>query len=642
MKGEKSINMFSTVKKSAAAIMLVTALCLTSCSGMADMQQPEGGQSAAWQNEDQTAEITVEKPESSQKENIIQEPEEKSEEENGEKKEPASESEVDEYNEELADKHVRIRLKDSGKDVFALWGSGKPDYRYGPSIMLDEDGGIDAWFASPGDGKKEYDWITYRHSDDGGETWGDEKVVLAPTPGTADFKSVCDPDVFFYDGYYYMGYTATVNEDGLCNNVFLARSKNPDGPYEKWTGDGWGDIPVPIIYFKGVDIGWGVGEPSFVLVDDVLYIYNTLDSFSEKYGWVRATEVRSAKITDPNWPADLEYEGISVYRNDATDGSKYKYSDSDSWDVAYLEESHKFVALSTNRRFKTDSCLLYYESDDGINYERVSELNTDVVAGCHNCGLMSDGKGHIRKNDRKLIGYAYSGSEGSKWGVWSTRFAPIEIDYTDQVDREEDKADNLKMPIKIDESLLGKSPIMLLTDQLSYVTTVDDPIYISFYTMNVYRKKNAIASKDVRYEKYDRDILEINENNQIVPKREGMTIVKIEYKGLRRDICVRVIPEDCDDMRIRSFYPIARRIDIKMNEPIIVKIRPMAVFRDYDIHELTGYEMNIHNIRFRSSNESVCGVKRDGTIVPYGAGVSVITVSGDDCRYTIDVYVKEE
>ena len=242
-------------------------------------------------------------------------------------------TERDKYDSSLSDKHVRIRLKGNGSDVFALWGSGKPDYRYGPSLMLDDDGGIDAWFASPGDGKKEYDWITYRHSDDGGKTWGDEKAVLSPTPNTADLKSVCDPDVFYYDGYYYMGYTATINKEGLCNNVFLARSHNPDGPYEKWDGNGWEEDPVPIVYFTGVDIGWGVGEPSFVVVDDKLYLYNTLDSFSEKYGWVRATEVRTADLTDPLWPAKLQYEGISIYRNDCTDADHYTYADSDSWDV---------------------------------------------------------------------------------------------------------------------------------------------------------------------------------------------------------------------------------------------------------------------------------------------------------------------
>ena len=625
-------------KKYMVVIAVITALCLAGCT--ADLQSEEIPETMT-EDGGLAADITVEKSEENLTDTVAEE-----ESETIGDLDPApeaeSETEQDEYNEELADKHIRVRLDGSGSDVFALWGSGKPDYRYGPSIMLDNDGGIDAWFASPGDGKKEYDWITYRHSDDGGKTWGDEKVVLAPTPGTADFKSVCDPEVFYHDGYYYMGYTATVNEDGLCNNVFLARSKDPDGPYEKWTGNGWGDKPVPIIYFKGVDIGWGVGEPSFVLVDDKLYIYNTLDSFSEKYGWVRATEVHTADITDPMWPAGLNYEGISVYRNDATDRSDYTYADSDSWDVAYLEESHKFIALTTNRRFKKDSCLLYYESDDGINFERVSELNTDVIAGCHNCGLMSDGSGHIKKNDPKLIGYAYSGAEGSKWGVWSTRFAPIKIDYTDEPDREEDGADNLRQSIKIDESLLGSGPIMLLTDKLSYTATMeDDPIRISYYTMNVYRQKSPLSADEVKIEKYDRQMLKVNEDNRLVPLREGMSIVGVEYNGLRRDICIRIIPEDCDDMQIREFYPVCRRIDIKMSEPIIVKIRPMAVFKDYDISELTGYKMNVNNISFRSSDESVCTVKKDGTVRPVGAGVSVITVQGEECRYTVDVYVSE-
>ena len=628
--------------------MIVTAFCFVGCTGddKQEVQQPAQQPVQAKQSREEpqtsdagngnTQDISVEVAEEVlEDQQSFDEPYEE---------QPARESAKpdDGYDSSLADKHVRIRLADSGSDVFALWGTGRPDYRYGPSIMYTKNGGVDAWFASPGDGKKEYDWITYRPSGDGGKTWGREKVVLAPTPGTSDFKSVCDPDVFYYDGYYYMGYTATVNKDGLCNTVFLARSENPDGPYLKWTGDGWGDIPMPIIYFKGVDIGWGVGEPSFVVVDDTVYVYNTLDSFSDKYGWVRATEVRTADITDPMWPANLEYKGIAIYRNDATDKTNYTYADSDSWNVAYLDECHKFIALTTNRRFKDDSCLLYYESDDGINFERVSEINTDVIAGCHNCGLMSNEAGHIGKNDPKLIGYAYAGSEGSKWGVWATRFAPISIDYTDDVDREEEGTENLKEPIKIDESLLGGGSIMLVTDQLSYTTPLNDnPIPIRYYVMSVFRIRSSIDSSKINFERYDHDMLKVNENNQLVPLREGMSIVGIEYEGLRRDICIRVVPDDYDDTEIRYFFPICKRLDISMNEPVIVKIRPMAVYKDYDIEELSGYEMNVHNISFRSSNPSVCTVKKDGTVTPVGPGASVITVRSEDCKYTVDVYVSE-
>ena len=634
----KKRNIKNIIAGSSIAALIVAAMCFSGCGSDPAYEEQKDTPS----KESITSEI-ISTPTPAP--TVIIPDEEKAEDEEAVSEEPANEENIsaehDEYDSSLADKHVRIRLNGNGKDVFALWGSGKPDYRYGPSLMLCDDGGVDAWFASPGDGKKEYDWITYRHSDDGGETWGDEKVVLSPTPNTADFKSVCDPDVFYHDGYYYMGYTATINKEGLCNNVFLARSHNPDGPFEKWDGNGWEGDPVPIVYFTGVDIGWGVGEPSFVAVDDKLYLYNTLDSFSEKYGWVRATEVRTADLTDPLWPAKLQYEAISVYRNDCTDSDDYTYADSDSWDVAYLEDSRKFVALTTNRRFKDDSCLLYYESDDGINFERVSELNSDVYSGCHNCGLMADAEGHIRKGDKKLIGYAYAGTGESKWGVWATRFVPIEIDYTEEVDREEDDAENYKEKIKIDESLLGKDPIMLLTDQLTYTTSVGaGPIDISYYLFSSYRSKSRIGSEEVKIEKYDRNILELTDG-RLSAIKEGITTVRIEYKGLRRDICVRVLPDDYDESQIRRFYPVCKRIDISVNEPIILKVRPMAVLGNYDIDELSGYEINVNDIKFRSSDTKVCRIDKDGTLTPVSAGTTVISIEGDGCRCTIDVYVTE-
>jgi len=606
-------------------IIIATALCLTACSSdQAEVPDYVPAQEAAKSDADKT------------EENNTSEPTEPKEED---KKDETSAS--DTGYKELIDKHVRIRLKNEGKDVFALWGFGRPDYRYGPSIMLDKDGGIHAWFASPGDGKKEYDWITYRHSDDGGKTWGEEKVVLSPTPGSADYKSVCDPDAFYYDGYYYLGYTGTINCEGLCNNVFIARSKNPDGPYEKWDGNGWGGTPVPIVYYNGVDIGWGVGEPSFVVVDDKLYAYNTLDSFSEIYGWVRATRVRTVDLTDPMWPKKLELEGTSIYRNDCTDSNNYTYEDSDSWDVAYLEDSHKFIALSTNRRFKDDSCLLYYESYDGISFDRVSELNTNVISGCHNCGIMTDGYGHIRKDDPKMIGYAYAGSGLFSWGAWATRFVSIDIDYTDDYDRDEDDVENLKMSLTMDETLLGKDPIMLTCDQLTYTSKVDQPIYPKYYVINEYRNKAGVSPKEVTVEKYDRNVIKVTDDGQFIPIREGVTTVGVEYNGLRRDICIRVLPDECDDSQIKRFYPICDHYDIKVNEPIILKVRPMAVFGNYDIREMSGYELTAYEIEFKSSNPYVCTVEKDGTIKPIQAGDAVITVSAEGCRCTIDVHVTD-
>lgn len=609
-----------SVRYFVAAAVMAAAFCLPGCSGTVE----ENPLTASEIQEESTSEKLSPTPSISE----ADVPEEKPE--------PDVEDEND-----LSNDHVRIRLKDSGNDVFALWGSGRPDYRYGPSIMTYDSNRMDAWFAFPGDSRREYDWISYRHSDDGGKTWGDEKVVLSPTPGSLDCMSVCDPDVIYHKGYYYMGYTGTTNREGLCNNVFIARSKRPEGPYEKWDGTGWGGNPIPMIYYNGVDIGWGVGEPSFVIVGNRLFIYSTLDSFASN-AWVRATRVHSADLTDPMWPSNLHFEGICVFRADGIDADGYTYADSDSWDVAYLEDRKKFVALTTNRRFKDDSCLLYYESYDGINFERVSELNTDVICGCHNCGLSSDRNGHIKKGDNVFVGYAYSGSKHNVWGVWATRFARASIDFTDEPDRSEDGLENCRQPIVIDGSLVSQEQVMLQTDQGIYTAFAgDDPIRIRYYTMNCFRRKTQIDEREIHIENYDKRMFELSDDNRLIPVREGVSNVRVEYMGLRREICVRVLNPDCDEMRIRKFYPVCSRYDVKINEPIILKVRPVAQFGDYELRDMEGYFLNFYNITFRSSDTSVCLVSDDGTLTPVTPGCAVISVEANDCKYTIEVHITQ-
>ncbi|MCR4807897.1 MAG: Ig-like domain-containing protein, partial [Lachnospiraceae bacterium] len=644
-----------------AAMLIVAALCFTGCQAQSpatelnnetevseetDAVQDTG----ALQEEDAEKYLIVindkDKEDRGSEETKVQETEplEVSDNNMDQEDEPLEAEEGDGYDPALADKHVRLRLKDTGYDVFAPVNDGKQDYRYSPSIMLDDNGGIDAWFASPGDGKEEYDWVTYAHSDDGGSTWTDEKVVLSPTPCTADLLSICDPDAFYYDGYYYLGYTSTIdkNQKGLCNSLFLARSQNPDGPYEKWNGHGWGGAPVPIVYFDGIEIGWGCGEPSFVILDDTIYVYSTKDSYSGVPNRVRVTEIRTGDLKDPMWPARLTFKGYAGVRNDLPDDKNYKYDDSDSWDVAYLEQSHKFIALSTNRRFKDDSCLLYYESDDGISFERVSEINTNVYTGCHNSGIMSDKYGHIKKKDPVMVGYAYSGSGNSKWGIWATRFAYADIDYTDEIDREEDGAVNLKLPMKYASMGAGR-PLMLRTGSLKYTGTVAGGDFdIEYYVRDNYRNETRIDPSQVKIERYDDTVLRLSEGGRLSPIAEGMSIVSLEYMGLRRDICVCVLSEACKATRIRGFYPVCETYDLKVKEPHVIKVRPMAVFENYDIRELGNTGILGYGVTFSSSNPSVASVLGDGTVTPISPGSTVVTArTGGGIEYSVNVNVTE-
>lgn len=634
-------NRFIRYNLRAAAIFIVAALCFTGCNKGQAGAEPEGEI-----REEEEVIVIDDKDDKKEPEPAVSGNEQEVPGEDGET-EAAQEDpqeEGDGYDPALSDKHVRLRLLNSGYDVFTPVNDGKQDYRYSPSIMLDDNGGIDAWFASPGDGKEEYDWVTYRHSDDGGLTWSDEKVVLSPTPCTADLLSICDPDAFFYEGYYYLGYTSTIdkNQKGLCNSLYLARSKNPDGPYEKWNGQGWGGAPVPIVYYDGLEIGWGCGEPSFVILDDTVYVYSTKDSYSGVPSRVRVTEIRTGDLKDPMWPAHLIFRGYAGVRNDLPDDEKYNYSDSDSWDVAYLEQSHKFIALSTNRRFKDNSCLLYYESDDGISFERVSELNTNVYAGCHNSGIMSDKYGHIRKNDPLLIGYAYSGSGSSKWGIWATRFVPASVDYTDEIDREEDGRENLKQPINYAVKGAGR-PLMLRTDKLKYTGTVASGDFdIKYYVRDNYRDERSIDARDINIEKYDDRVLRLTDNGRLSPVAEGMSIVTVEYGGLRRDICVCVLNEGNNAASLRGFYPMCDTYDIKVKDPHVIKVRPMAVFGNYDIKELTNIQIVGYGVTFTSSDTSVLYLIPDGTLTPVAAGDATVTVrSAGGLEYSIKVHVSD-
>jgi hypothetical protein len=69
------------------------------------------------------------------------------------------------------------------------------------------------------------------------------------------------------------------NTEGNSNHVFLARSKSPGGPYEKWNGKGWGGAPAVFLRYTGDPKKWGCGEPSFVLKDGKLYIDPKREAF---------------------------------------------------------------------------------------------------------------------------------------------------------------------------------------------------------------------------------------------------------------------------------------------------------------------------------------------------------------------------
>jgi hypothetical protein len=290
-------------------------------------------------------------------------------------------------------------------------------YRYGPSMIINPDGSMDAWFASPG-GNDQWDWIRHKRSPDGGKTWGAETVVLKPTEGSRDRQSVCDPGVIRFGGWYYLGVTAVEDPKGNCNEVFVARSQAPTGPFEKWNGAGWGGAPQPILPFRAPADVWGLGEPSFVRKGDTLFIYYTLWS-REPDGKtpIYRTVVATAPANDPNWPAKVIPRGTAFERDEGEDSA----------DVKFVDAYNAFIAVSTARRFTPASYINVRWSWDGFGFSSPAHLTENIKTRCHNAGISGTADGHIDLRQHNCIAYAFSDGTcpDPSWAFWCTFLNPI-------------------------------------------------------------------------------------------------------------------------------------------------------------------------------------------------------------------------
>lgn len=319
----------------------------------------------------------------------------------------------------LYSQSIKVTVSDGWNIFVPRKGDG---HRYGPSIIINADKSIDVWFASTG-GEGEWDWIRHKRSFDGGKTWGEETVVLRPTPDSPDRMSVCDPGVIMIGDFYYLGVTAVYDDRGRHNRIFVARSKSPTGSFEKWNGQGWGGAPQPIIQFSGPKDSWGAGEPSFVLRDQLLYIYyswTTAPAFpgaAEPEELISQTRVATAPANDPNWPGKIILRGIAYNRIEGEDSA----------DIKYCSALGRFIAISTASRFSDSSYVALRTSTDGFNFSKPLKVSDKVKPWCHNAGISGTPEGHFNLDDNNFISYAYSAEGGMSWGFWHTFLNPISI-----------------------------------------------------------------------------------------------------------------------------------------------------------------------------------------------------------------------
>ncbi len=319
---------------------------------------------------------------------------------------------------------------DPGHTIYEPEGSW--GYRYGPSLMYNDDGVLEGWFSGPPATGREWDDLFYWTSADYGQTWGEEQVGVKPIAGTREEYSACDPTVFKYGGYYYALYSSTIESMGRYNDVYGSRSTSPTGPWEKWDGEAWVPEaeadPQPIVFYGSNAEFYGIGEPSAVILGDHIYLYYSYNGILPNGAEVHQTRVAIGDITREDWPNTLEYKGVAVGEKD---------SEEDSLDVKYIDGYDMFLGVTTRKRFSTQSSIQFYQSFDGITfYEIYSCDDSNAELRLHNIGMTGDEQGHIDLSVPQYVSYAYA-TDGLNWGFWNTAINRIHIKITQIVNLKE-------------------------------------------------------------------------------------------------------------------------------------------------------------------------------------------------------------
>ena len=552
----------------------------------------------------------------------------------------------------LENTHFHMDAENTGFNVFAPV-KGKWGYRYAPSIIYYPDGTMDAWFATPGT-SGEWDWFTYKHSDDGGQTWSREKIVLQPTPDSYDHYSVCDPGVIYFGGYYYLGYTSTIvsTNGGINNNVFVARSRKPDGPYEKWNGSGWGGDPYPIVYYNESDDAWGAGEPSFVELDGTLYIYYTWSGDSGDFKYVA-----TADATDPNWPATIVERGRA-----------FSSSGGDQFDVVYVEDAGLFMGVQTAQRFTAASGIQIWESKDGIHFLKGEFIKNNIAQYCHNMGISKRTNGHIQLKDNLMVGYAYSDGSADNWGKWATRFNFITLTtYQDEkvhATSKKDKSVLIKDGFWEPDENPEPDGITTLAHLVKmHVGDVTKDFNVYWIDANISR--HLIEGEDIKnitFSDYDTSLIEFD-GVTIKALKAGKTTVKATYKGFEIVFKVYVYENGFDfsknKPKIVEATPIQSEVTMykgKSNGATHkVQIRALVKFDDDTWGECYNDSNDKHPdyppmvpsekypVTYSSSDTSVAEVSKDGMIKAKGVGDCTIiaTIGPDNVTVSMTVHVVE-
>jgi len=318
-------------------------------------------------------------------------------------------------------------------------------YNYCPTIMMEGNAIMHIWYCSNKTSGNVTDYIAYRRGElqaDGRWIFTEKSLVLQPTPGTWDERHTCDPSVikgnFSYNATsysYLMAYLGCVTNDSSRNEIGLAVSQFPEGPWIKVAEAN----PIANYYESPEYVPdqwtWGYGQPSLVSVDKagkVLLFYTK----GIATGTFEAAELWD--LSDLNAPQKLSSANVSNAGIVNISGGADVINNAD---FAYDPYSKRLYVIKEDFPYPSDENPTWITASNTIEYINLGEEsypgeslfkgetlrwqkvgsigpNETGFARVHNCGIMTDPYGWLMNPFQIPIVYTMSdfSSDYPQWG----------------------------------------------------------------------------------------------------------------------------------------------------------------------------------------------------------------------------------
>lgn len=313
-------------------------------------------------------------------------------------------------------------------------------YNYCPSTFI-EDGKRYVYYCTNRDEGNITDYVGFRsaqYSEDTGWNWSDMEIVLGPTEGTFDQRHTCDPSVtkgkFIYNDEtynYLMAYLGSIQSDNNGNEIGIAVSKTPEGPWIKC------DEINPLIPYDRENAIWGTGQASLVNIDgegDILMFY----SVGNKDGTYE--EVREYDLSNLNEPVLLQHARVPT--NGLQSGDTLICDADVCYDVAnkkmlLVKGKIPYSPDGNSPAFIADKLVVYYmdlsnsskptdelfKGNNASNWRLLGEIGYEQTGFMrnHNAGLLTDPYGHLLENtDFVEVALTRSDIANNEWNWLST------------------------------------------------------------------------------------------------------------------------------------------------------------------------------------------------------------------------------